>query len=418
MAEVGLAGVTTSFGAATALDGIDLRVREGEFFTLVGPSGCGKTTTLRTIAGLETPDAGTVAIGGESVAGVPPEDRDLGIVFQNYALFPHMSVRENVAYGLRFREAPGGQSTDERVRELLDLVDLAGFGDRSPEELSGGQEQRVALARALAPGPRLLLLDEPMSALDARLRERLRRQVRRIQSELGVTTVYVTHDQEEALAISDRLAVMRAGGIEQIGTPREVYRAPQTRFVASFVGENNLFDGEVAGRAGETLRVAVRDAEFRIRVPADGEEAGAGRRSQRRTVGDDVTVCVRPEALTPLSADTGDGEREADGEAEEGGASRRGSSGGAARADNRFPVEVTTREFLGAAVRIYGDWNGQEVVLRVPDVPERGSGTESETGNEGGTVRDSENERETEKKSERGTERLLVGFDPGAATLL
>jgi thiamine transport system ATP-binding protein len=410
MAEVRLAGVDKAFGAATALDGVDLRVREGEFFTLVGPSGCGKTTTLRTIAGLETPDAGSVAIGGESVAGVPPEDRDLGIVFQNYALFPHMSVRENVAYGLRFREPPGGQPTDERVRELLALVDLEGFGDRAPEALSGGQEQRVALARALAPGPRLLLLDEPMSALDARLRERLRRQVRRIQSELGVTTVYVTHDQEEALAVSDRLAVMRAGGVEQVGTPREVYRAPRTRFVASFVGENNLFEGEVAGRAGDALRVTVRDAEFRVRP----DDAAGG--SEPRAPGEGVTVCVRPEALTPVSG----------GERREGGEGRRededgiqgAAPAGAAGVRNRFAIDVTSQEFLGDVVRTYGDWGGQEVVLRTPEAPggERAVEGEGRGGDAGGS--EEGDGAGGERAGRRDAGRLVVGFDPDAATLL
>ncbi len=189
------------------------------------------------------PTEGTVSFDGEPITDIPPEGRDVGVVFQSYALFPHMSVAENVGYGLQFRDPPTGTTVDERVSELLDLVDLSGMGERSPDQLSGGQRQRVALARALAPEPDLLLLDEPMSALDARLRESLRLQLKRIQSELAITTVYVTHDQEEALAISDRLAVMRDGELEQVGRPQEIYREPATRFVAEFVGDNNVLDG-------------------------------------------------------------------------------------------------------------------------------------------------------------------------------
>ncbi|MFB6086707.1 MAG: ABC transporter ATP-binding protein [Halodesulfurarchaeum sp.] len=244
MTGLELRDVSKAFGDDHALDSVSFTVRDGEFFTLVGPSGCGKTTTLRIVAGLTEPSRGTVRIDGQSMAGVPPEDRNVGIVFQNYALFPHMTVAENVAYGLKFHEPPRGVSTGERVEELLELVDLSGLEEREPDTLSGGQQQRVALARALAPGPDLLLLDEPMSALDARLRDRLRRTVREIQSELGITTVYVTHDQSEALAASDRIAVMHDGRIEQIGRPEEVYRDPANRFVASFVGDNNLFDVE------------------------------------------------------------------------------------------------------------------------------------------------------------------------------
>ncbi|QLH78550.1 ABC transporter ATP-binding protein [Halosimplex rubrum] len=329
MADLELDGVRKAFDDTVALDDVTLDIDEGEFFTLVGPSGCGKTTTLRTIAGLESPTAGTVRFGGEDVAGVPTEDRDVGIVFQNYALFPHMSVRENVAYGLQFADPPDGQSTDGRVSELLDLVDLSGMGDREPDQLSGGQQQRVALARALAPAPDVLLLDEPMSALDARLRETLRRQVKRIQTDLGVTTVYVTHDQAEALAISDRLAVMSDGGVEQVGTPREVYERPATEFVASFVGENNLFRGEVVGREAEATAVSVDGTEFRV----DAAEV-SGRDA---TAGDRLTFCVRPEDLT-VDADA-----------------------------NRFEVAVDTAEFLGETTRYYADWGDRTVVFRTPD---------------------------------------------------
>ncbi|WP_256392947.1 ABC transporter ATP-binding protein [Natronoarchaeum rubrum] len=337
MSDLELRGVTKAYGGATALDGVDLRIEDGEFFTLVGPSGCGKTTTLRTIAGFEAPDEGDVLIDGESTADVRPEDRDVGIVFQNYALFPHMSVAENVAYGLRFRDPPSGETTDERVADLLSLVDLEGFADRDPDELSGGQRQRVALARALAPGPDLLLLDEPMSALDAQLRKRLRRQIQEIQSNLGVTTVYVTHDQSEALAISDRLAVMNRGRVEQVGTPRDVYRRPATRFVAEFLGDNNVFAGPVSvvenGRS--TLDVDGVD----LRIPrVDAERA---------------TVCVRPEAVRLL--DDRDGESGAD---------------YADVAANRLRADVVTTEFLGGAVRAGLRWRGRELVARFEDVPD------------------------------------------------
>jgi thiamine transport system ATP-binding protein len=328
VSDLELVGVTKRYGGATALDGVNLRVADGEFFTLVGPSGCGKTTTLRTIAGFERPDEGEVRIRGVSVADVPPEGRDVGVVFQNYALFPHMSVAENVAYGLRFRDPPGGESRDERVADLLSLVDLEGFENRDPEELSGGQRQRVALARALAPGPDLLLLDEPMSALDARLRKRLRRQLQAIQSDLGVTTVYVTHDQSEALAISDRLAVMNGGRIEQVGTPREVYRRPETRFAAEFLGDNTVFEGPVAP-AGDGRSALDVDGVDLLIPRVDAERA---------------TVCVRPEAVRLVD----------------------GTGGG----DNRLTATVVTTEFLGGDVRAGLEWRGRELVARFEDVPD------------------------------------------------
>ncbi len=287
MTSIRLRDLSKSFDGVDALRDVSLDVDDGEFFTLVGPSGCGKTTTLRAIAGFESPDEGTVRFGETEMAGVPPEERDVGIVFQNYALFSHMTVGENVAYGLRFRDPPGGQSDDERVAGLLELVDLPGFQDRNPDELSGGQRQRVALARALAPGPDVLLLDEPMSALDARLRQDLRTQVKRIQSELAITTVYVTHDQEEALAVSDRVAVMNDGRVEQVGTPEAVYREPETRFVAEFLGENNVFAGEVEGGS-----VWVGGTPFRL----PGLDAPDG---------SEVVFCVRPEKLARGPSENG-----------------------------------------------------------------------------------------------------------------
>jgi ABC-type Fe3+/spermidine/putrescine transport system ATPase subunit len=233
---------------------LDFEVRPGEMLTLLGPSGCGKTTTLRLIAGFIRPDEGRLTVDGRAIDGLPPHRRDIGIVFQDYALFPHLNVRDNIAFGPRMQ---GWRPADtrRRVRELLELVAMSGYERRKVTEISGGEQQRVALARALAPNPRLLLLDEPLSALDARLRQDLRGEIRRIQQELGLTTIYVTHDQEEALAIADRLAVMRAGKIEQLDTPEEVYTHPGSLFVASFVGQSNLLSGEMAGAQAELVRV-------------------------------------------------------------------------------------------------------------------------------------------------------------------
>ncbi|WP_254765974.1 ABC transporter ATP-binding protein [Salinilacihabitans rarus] len=331
-----LDGVTKRYGGTAAVEDVTLAVREGEFFTLVGPSGCGKTTTLRLIAGFEEPTAGTIRFRGTDVAGVPPEERDVGVVFQNYALFPHMTVGENVAYGLRFSAPPGGVSTDERVAELLELVDLAGMEDREPDSLSGGQQQRVAIARALAPGPDVLLLDEPMSALDARLRERLRVQVRAIQSELDITTVYVTHDQEEALAISDRVAVMAAGGLEQVASPRTVYRRPATRFVAEFVGDNNVFEGEVVDAGADRARVRVGAETFAVAVPDREVRAG-----------DRVAFCVRPERLAVA--------REGDGEAAVG--------------ENALAATVASAEFLGETSRVRLAAGDRELLVRATEPP-------------------------------------------------
>jgi thiamine transport system ATP-binding protein len=325
---VALDGVSVTFGGVTALRDVSIAVEDGEFFTLVGPSGCGKTTTLRAIAGFETPVDGHVRIGGRRVDSVPPEERDVGIVFQNHALFPHMSVRENVAYGLRFRDPPGDVSSDERVDELLSLVDMAGLGERKPAALSGGQAQRIALARAIAPGPELLLLDEPLSALDARLRERLRVSVRAIQRDLGITTVYVTHDQAEALAISDRVAVVNDGRIEQVDTPERLYRKPASRFVAAFVGDSNLFDAEVS--ATQPPRARVDDREVRLPETADV------------MAGDPVTLCVRPEAIRLGKAERGE------------------SSG----SETTLTATVANSEFLGDAYRLHCTWNDRPLLVK------------------------------------------------------
>ncbi|MDS0292678.1 ABC transporter ATP-binding protein [Halogeometricum luteum] len=248
-----LTDVVKRYGSETAVSGLDLTVGEGELVTLLGPSGCGKTTTLRMIAGLETASEGTIAVGGDVVDGegapTPPEDRDVGLVFQEFALFPHLSVAENVAFGL---DDPDSAEAERRVADLLELVGLGEYGDRSPADLSGGQRQRVALARSLAPEPDVLLLDEPFSNLDVSLRVRMREEVKRILDEAGVTAVSVTHDQEEALSISDRVAVVNDGRVEQVGSPGEVFEHPTSRFVASFLGQASFLPASVTGEAVET----------------------------------------------------------------------------------------------------------------------------------------------------------------------
>jgi spermidine/putrescine transport system ATP-binding protein len=248
---VRLEGVRKAFGGVVALDGVDLEVRRGEFFSLLGPSGCGKTTLLRLLAGFDTPDAGRVAIAGRDMAGVPPYERPVNTVFQNYALFPHMTVAGNVAFGLRMKGLPAAEIR-RKVAWALELVDLLGLEGRYPRELSGGQRQRVALARALVLEPQVLLLDEPLSALDLKLRQELRVELMQLQRRLGTTFIFVTHDQEEALVMSDRIAVMRAGRIEQLGLPDEVYERPKNRFVAEFLGRSNFLPARPHPLGAET----------------------------------------------------------------------------------------------------------------------------------------------------------------------
>ncbi|MFD1714337.1 ABC transporter ATP-binding protein [Amnibacterium flavum] len=251
-ASVELRGVVKTYGPNRALDGIDLRLAPGEFIALLGPSGCGKTTALRSLAGLERIDGGEILIDGEDVARVPTSRRDIGMVFQSYSLFPHMTSLANVEYGLRMRKVPAAER-HRRAIEALELVGLGDKGERFAHQLSGGQQQRVALARALVTRPRVLLLDEPLSALDAKVRTQLREQIRLIQLDLGITTLFVTHDQEEALAVADRVAVMNAGRIEQLGAPEELYSRPSTPFVADFVGSSNRVRGLVRGGRVEVL---------------------------------------------------------------------------------------------------------------------------------------------------------------------
>ena len=285
-----LSGVVKEFHARgeviTAVAGIELDIREGEFFSLLGPSGCGKTTTMRMIAGFEEPTRGVIRLHGQDVTNIPPNKRDVNMVFQSYALFPHMNVFENVAFGLR-RKAVAKPEITRRVGEMLDIVDMAGRSERRPRELSGGQQQRVALARALVNNPRALLLDEPLGALDLKLRQAMQVELKRIQREVGITFVYVTHDQGEALTMSDRIAVMNDGSIEHLGTPREIYEHPRTRFVAGFIGTSNLLTGTVTRLDGDRAIIQISPDE-QIIVPVQDRAVGEGSR---------LELTVRPEKI-------------------------------------------------------------------------------------------------------------------------
>jgi len=268
-----LRGVTRHFGEVRAVDGVDLDILDGEFFTMLGPSGSGKTTCLRLIAGFEVPDRGTIELFGQDVSRLPPYERPVNTVFQDYALFPHMRVAENVGYGLMIRKVPRAER-ERRAQEMLDLVRLPGLGQRKPSELSGGQRQRVALARALILRPRVLLLDEPLGALDLKLRQEMQIELKALQQRLGITFVYVTHDQEEALTMSDRIAIFNGGRIEQIGTPSELYEAPATPFVAGFVGVSNVLGPVWARRiAGTAQPITVRPEKIQM-LPADSPPPG------------------------------------------------------------------------------------------------------------------------------------------------
>ncbi len=269
--KIRISGVVKRFGAVTAVDRADLTVEDGELFTLLGPSGCGKTTLLRLLAGFYQPDAGEIRFGDRVVSGLPPYERNIGMVFQNYALWPHMTVRANVAYGLRLRKLSSA-AIEARMTEGLRKVNLVGFESRYPGQLSGGQQQRVALARALVLNPDILLLDEPLSNLDAKIRVQVRAEIRKLQQELKITTIYVTHDQEEALSLSDRVAVMKDGHVLQVGIPKDLYERPRTRFVADFVGTNNLVPGEVQEQRGE--QVFVDTALGRLQAISNGAVAG------------------------------------------------------------------------------------------------------------------------------------------------
>ena len=320
-AFVEVVGLSKTFGRHRAVADVSLAIREGELVTLLGGSGCGKTTTLRMIAGFEKPGAGRIRIGGTDVTELPAHRRGVGMVFQNYALFPTMTAAQNIAFGLKVRGAPGPQR-EKRVREMLELIHMVEFADRYPHQMSGGQQQRVALARALAVKPRVLLLDEPLSALDARIRVRLRAEIRSIQQALKITTIYVTHDQEEALSLSDRVVVMRDGRIEQAGTPAEIYNAPSTPFVGSFIGTLNVLQATVEDAASG--RVSVEGSPVHLRTPL-GASNGAT-----------ITFSVRPEMI----------------------ALRNGTE-----ANNHLQGVVAGVVFLGAIVRFHVRLGGAEIMV-------------------------------------------------------
>ena len=320
--QVELVKLTKRFGTFTAVDGIDLDIPAGEFFSLLGPSGCGKTTTLRMVAGFEHPDAGAVRLDGQDMSRTPPARRPVNTVFQSYALFPHLRIRDNVAFGLRRQGVPRADIAS-RVAEALDLVQLTEYAGRKPGQLSGGQQQRVALARALVLKPSVLLLDEPLGALDAKLRRQLQVELKQLQEQVGVTFVYVTHDQEEALTMSDRLAVMRDGKVEQVGRPKDVYEEPTSAYVADFLGVSNLMPAAVTGPSGDGVRVQLGDFEL---------ESVAGDTSVRG----EATVTIRPERVLLES---------------------RGATG-----MNRMPGKVQRTVYLGATLQVFVELSSGETI--------------------------------------------------------
>ncbi|MEM8862281.1 MAG: ABC transporter ATP-binding protein [Chloroflexota bacterium] len=287
---VSIENVTKAFGEVVAVDDISLSIVDGEFFSMLGPSGCGKTTTLRLIAGFEQPTMGEISIMGQPVAGIPAYRRPVNTVFQSYALFPHMTVEKNVAFGLEMANVPKNEIT-RRVNEALELVQMGSFGGRRPNQMSGGQKQRVALARALVNRPRVLLLDEPLGALDLKLRKDMQLELKQIQSEVGITFIYVTHDQEEAITMSDRIAVMDNGIVSQVGTPREIYETPANRFVADFIGETNFIEATITNSAETTV------------LEATGVKlAGVARKPLQQ--GNAATLAIRPEKISLLPQST------------------------------------------------------------------------------------------------------------------
>ena len=335
MAFLEIEQLRKNFGANRVVENFDLAVERGEFVSFLGPSGCGKTTTLRMVAGFETPSSGSIRIDGQDVVGLHPNQRKVGMVFQSYALFPNMTVAQNVAFGLKVAKQPAADIA-ARVAEMLNLIKLPDLGGRYPYQLSGGQQQRVALARALAIKPRLLLLDEPLSALDAKIRVSLREEIRAVQRQLGITTIYVTHDQEEALSMSDRVVVMNEGRVDQIGTPFEIYNRPRTRFVASFVGTLNIMQGKIVDAAGG--KIAIGDQVVRAAGAIDGR------------AGDIRSVALRPEAVT---LEAGGGDR------------------------NQLRGVIEEVSFLGSVVRIRVRFDGNAVSLDTfnnPSLPPPGRG--------------------------------------------
>ena len=308
MAEVSLElkEIKKSFTEGEAvLDNISLEISKGEFITLLGSSGCGKTTTLRIIAGLEQPDAGSVWLNGREVTGLEPNQRDVNTVFQNYALFPHMNVAENIGYGLKLKKVPKSEIR-KKVSQMLELVQLEGYEKRKPSELSGGQKQRVAIARALVNNPKVLLLDEPLGALDLQLRRAMQIELKHLQKKLGITFIYITHDQEEAINMSDRIAVMRDGRIEQIGTPDEIYNHPKTSYVATFVGNANILHGVAESIQGENAIVKIGNDRVIVKLETSQQDTGG---KQYLSAGEKVTLAVRSENIllqeTAVIGDTG-----------------------------------------------------------------------------------------------------------------
>lgn len=354
MAEVSLElkEIKKSFTEGEAvLDNISLEISKGEFITLLGSSGCGKTTTLRIIAGLEQPDAGSVWLDGREVTGLEPNQRDVNTVFQNYALFPHMNVAENIGYGLKLKKVPKSEIR-KKVSQMLELVQLEGYEKRKPSELSGGQKQRVAIARALVNNPKVLLLDEPLGALDLQLRRAMQIELKHLQKKLGITFIYITHDQEEAINMSDRIAVMRDGRIEQIGTPDEIYNHPKTSYVATFVGNANILHGVAESIQGENAIVKIGNDRVIVKLETSQQDTGDTRAKQYLAAGEKVTLAVRSENIllqeTTVIGDTGTDHRDT---------VDISVSGGGLDAHNKNSVSglqatVTEKNFAGGQLRV------------------------------------------------------------------
>ena len=354
MAEVSLElkEIKKSFTEGEAvLDNISLEISKGEFITLLGSSGCGKTTTLRIIAGLEQPDAGSVWLDGREVTGLEPNQRDVNTVFQNYALFPHMNVAENIGYGLKLKKVPKSEIR-KKVSRMLELVQLEGYEKRKPSELSGGQKQRVPIARALLNNPKVLLLDEPLGALDLQLRRAMQIELKHLQKKLGITFIYITHDQEEAINMSDRIAVMRDGRIEQIGTPDEIYNHPKTSYVATFVGNANILHGVAESIQGENAIVKIGNDRVIVKLETSQQDTGDTRAKQYLAAGEKVTLAVRSENIllqeTAVIGDTGTDHRDT---------VDISVSGGGLDAHNKNSVSglqatVTEKNFAGGQLRV------------------------------------------------------------------
>ena len=354
MAEISLElkEIKKSFTEGEAvLDNISLEISKGEFITLLGSSGCGKTTTLRIIAGLEQPDAGSVWLDGREVTGLEPNQRDVNTVFQNYALFPHMNVAENIGYGLKLKKVPKSEIR-KKVSRMLELVQLEGYEKRKPSELSGGQKQRVAIARALVNNPKILLLDEPLGALDLQLRRAMQIELKHLQKKLGITFIYITHDQEEAINMSDRIAVMRDGRIEQIGTPDEIYNHPKTSYVATFVGNANILHGVAESIQGQNAIVKIGNDKVIVKLEASQQDTKDTGAKQHLTAGENVTLAVRSENVLLQEAaaigDTGTDHRDT---------VDISVSGGGLDAHNKNSVSglqatVTEKNFAGGQLRV------------------------------------------------------------------